>query len=224
MRCRPDTWGKGRHFSSALWQWTSTGYTTTTPSPNNSPVWKKGFDPTPVKARVQKRSGKIMAVIFFDSEEFCIGTSPPVERLWMAMQMWKYWLRDAVNRKRARLRDGRWLLLDDNARCHTAGVVTQLLQRNNSERLPHPPYSPELAPWLTYFRNWSFLFVAGISAPGKGGPFGRVREVGRSPSQVHWSGRLLCWEKLTMFTDSDFPASCCFFFGNAPLFMLTKEI
>ena len=33
-----------------------------------SSVWKTGEDPTPVKARVQKSAGKIMAVIFFDSE------------------------------------------------------------------------------------------------------------------------------------------------------------
>ena len=34
----------------------------------------------------------------------------------------------------------------DNARPHTARVVTEFLQRRRIEVVPHPPYSPDLAP------------------------------------------------------------------------------
>lgn len=42
-------------------------------------------------------------------------------------------------------------LLHDNAPAHTSRVVTEYLRTNKLETLPHPPYSPDLAPcdfWL----------------------------------------------------------------------------
>ncbi|GFR33239.1 histone-lysine N-methyltransferase SETMAR [Trichonephila clavata] len=55
-----------------------------------------------------------------------------------------------VKRKRPLLRNG-FLLHHDNARPHIARYVVDVLQQNNVEVLPHPPYSPDLTPcdfWL----------------------------------------------------------------------------
>ncbi|GFS77189.1 histone-lysine N-methyltransferase SETMAR [Trichonephila clavipes] len=55
-----------------------------------------------------------------------------------------------VKRKRPLLRNG-FLLHHDNAQPHIARCVLYVLQQNNVEILPHPPYSPDLTPcdfWL----------------------------------------------------------------------------
>ena len=113
-----------------------------------SSLWKKASDPTPVKPRSSKSAGKDLAVFFFDSKgivyrhvvprETTVTAAAYVEKLGN--------LRDAVNRKRPNLRDGRWLLDHDNAPCHTAGKVIEFLHRNKMQTVPNPPYSPNLAP------------------------------------------------------------------------------
>jgi len=55
-------------------------------------------------------------------------------------------LREALNSKRrGKLRRG-VLLLHDNAPAHTAGVATSVAAEYGYKLLPHPPYSPDLAP------------------------------------------------------------------------------
>jgi histone-lysine N-methyltransferase SETMAR len=56
-------------------------------------------------------------------------------------------LRYSVRRKRPELwRSGDWLLHHDNVPAHTALSVRQFLAKSNMVLLPHPPYSPDLAP------------------------------------------------------------------------------
>ncbi|KFM80306.1 Mariner Mos1 transposase, partial [Stegodyphus mimosarum] len=55
-----------------------------------------------------------------------------------------------VQRKRPLFRNG-FLSHHDNARPHIPRCVQDVLQQNKVEILPHPPYSPDLAPrdfWL----------------------------------------------------------------------------
>ena len=55
-------------------------------------------------------------------------------------------LREALKSKRRRkLRRG-VLLLHDNAPAHNAGIATSVSAECGYELLPHPPYSPYLAP------------------------------------------------------------------------------
>jgi histone-lysine N-methyltransferase SETMAR len=54
---------------------------------------------------------------------------------------------DSVQRKWTELwRSGDWLLHHDNVPAHTALSVQQFLAKSNMVLLPHPPYSPDLAP------------------------------------------------------------------------------
>lgn len=47
------------------------------------------------------------------------------------------------------------LLLQDNAPCHNNALVRQKLQEHSIKTVPHPPYSPDLAPSDYYlFRVW----------------------------------------------------------------------
>jgi histone-lysine N-methyltransferase SETMAR len=56
-------------------------------------------------------------------------------------------LRENIRRKRSDLwRAKNWILHDDNAPCHRALLVCEFLANHNTLSLPHPPYSPDLAP------------------------------------------------------------------------------
>ncbi|UYV69114.1 hypothetical protein LAZ67_6002483 [Cordylochernes scorpioides] len=56
-------------------------------------------------------------------------------------------LREVVRLKRPeRWQNNDWILHVDNARPHTAHVVLQFLAKHSTIQIPHPPYSPDLAP------------------------------------------------------------------------------
>ena len=56
-------------------------------------------------------------------------------------------LREKVRRHRPQLwREQTWLLHHDNAPAHTAVLTQQFLAANKIPVIPHPPYSPDLAP------------------------------------------------------------------------------
>lgn len=61
-------------------------------------------------------------------------------------------LRDAVRRKRPDLWvQGGWQLHHNNAPAHASHVVQSFLAKHNIVQVPHPPYSPDMAPcdfWL----------------------------------------------------------------------------
>jgi transposase len=92
---------------------------------------------------------KSMLVIFF----YCEGTVneefvPPGQTVNQHhyLQVLKR-LREYVRRKRPeRWRNQDWLLHHDNAPAHTALSVQRFLAAKNMAMVPHPPYSPDLAP------------------------------------------------------------------------------
>ena len=56
-------------------------------------------------------------------------------------------LRDAIRRKRPELwRSGDWFFHHDNAPAHSALRTREFLAKHSITVLPHPPYSPDLAP------------------------------------------------------------------------------
>ncbi|PNF41538.1 hypothetical protein B7P43_G12319 [Cryptotermes secundus] len=56
-------------------------------------------------------------------------------------------LRENMRRKRPeKWRTNNWVLHHDNARPHTADIVQEFLAKNKMAVVPHPPYSPDLAP------------------------------------------------------------------------------
>ena len=56
-------------------------------------------------------------------------------------------LREAIRKKRLELwENNSWLLHHDNAHAHSLLLVHNFLAKNNTEIMPQPPYSPDLAP------------------------------------------------------------------------------
>jgi len=59
-------------------------------------------------------------------------------------------LRENVRRKPPEMwKNGEWLLHHDNVPTHTSLVVREFLTRNNMITVPHPAYSPDLAPAIS---------------------------------------------------------------------------
>jgi len=63
-----------------------------------------------------------------------------------------------------------WFLHHDNAPSHTSIAVREFLVQNNITMLPHPPYSPDLAPC-------DFFLFPKLKTHPKGHHFGTVENV-----------------------------------------------
>lgn len=119
--------------------------------------WKHLDSPPPRKFRTQPSAGKVMATIFWDTEGvILIDYLPPkttVTGQYYAGVLRR--LRDAVKEKRRGKLSKGVLILHDNAPAHSSQLAQQAIRECNFTQLPHPPYSPDLAPSDFYlFRHF----------------------------------------------------------------------
>ncbi|PNF23469.1 Mariner Mos1 transposase [Cryptotermes secundus] len=118
-------------------------------SKQSSSQWKTPTSPRPKKARQVRSNVKTMLICFFDvngivHKEFVPPGQTVNQHFYLDVLRR---LRERVRRKRSEMwRNGNWLLHHDNAPAHTALMVRQFLTSNNMVIVPHPPYSPDLAP------------------------------------------------------------------------------
>ncbi|CAH1257192.1 SETMAR [Branchiostoma lanceolatum] len=117
-------------------------------SKEQSEEWtKKGSQP-PKKFKRVASVGKVMASVFWDSEGVIminyLQKGQTINGEYYASELRQ--LKAAIKEKRrGKLRAG-VLLLQDNAPVHTAHVSVAAATQCGFELLPHPPYSPDLAP------------------------------------------------------------------------------
>lgn len=117
-------------------------------SKSQSMMWKHMDSPTPKKFKVTMSAGKVMATVFWDNQGVIMTSYLPkgstITAEYYAGELRQ--LREALKTKRrGKLRRG-VLLLQDNASSHTAQIATATASECGFELLPHPPYSPDLAP------------------------------------------------------------------------------
>ena len=118
-----------------------------------SSQWKTPSSPRPKKLHQVRSNIKSMLIIFFDilgivHKEFV----PPGQ-----IVNGKFYC-EVLRRMRGNVRckqpgmwkNGDWLLNHDNAPAHTSLVVREFLTKNNITTVPHPTYSPDLAPCDLY--------------------------------------------------------------------------
>jgi len=110
---------------------------------------KSPGSPGPRKARQSRSATKSKLIVFFDirgivHHEFVPeGQTVNAELYCNVLRR----LRKDIRRKRPELWcAGNWLLHDDNAPFHRALVTREFLAHKGIITLPHPPYSPDLAP------------------------------------------------------------------------------
>jgi histone-lysine N-methyltransferase SETMAR len=103
----------------------------------------------PKKARQVLSNVKTMLMVFFDIQgpvrcEF-VPAGQTVNQHYYKEVLLR--LREKVRRQRSQLfQSGRWLLRHDNAPVHTAHSIQEFLAEKKISVVPHPPYSPDLAP------------------------------------------------------------------------------
>jgi len=114
-----------------------------------SSQWKSPGSPGPKKARMQKSKLKTMLICFFDQEGIVHWEFVPPG---MTVNADFYCdvlrrLHENVRHKRPQKWQNQNLIIHhDNAPAHRSFKVSQSLAKNNMTVVPHPPYSPDLAP------------------------------------------------------------------------------
>jgi transposase len=135
--------------------------------------WKMLSSPRPKKSRQVWSNVKTMLIAFFDAEglvhhEFLPQRQTMNQTVYITVMQR---LQDAVRRKRPhKWSSSTWLLHHDNAPCHVTLSVREFLAKHSIPVVPHPPYSPDLAPY--YF----FLFPR-LKSTLKGKRFQNVAEM-----------------------------------------------
>jgi len=112
-----------------------------------SEEWYTNISPRPKKARMSRSRVKTMIIVFFDSrgivhKEF-VPSGQTVNRAFYKDVLKR--LRKRVQRVRRDITDD-WVLQHDNTPAHTALSIREFLAKKNIRLIPHPPYSPVLAP------------------------------------------------------------------------------
>jgi len=80
-------------------------------------------------------------------------------------------LRDAMRRKRPELWENQtWMLHHDNAPAHASLLIRSYLAKHQTSVMPHPPYSPNLAPA-------DFFLFAKLKITLKGRRFQTIEEI-----------------------------------------------
>lgn len=113
-----------------------------------SKQWKHTSSPTPKKAKVIPSAGKVMASVFWDSQGVILieylQQGQTVTGQYYSGQLRR--LREAIKEKRPGMLTRGVLFHQDNAPAHTSVVAMATIHDCGFNLVPHPPYSPDLAP------------------------------------------------------------------------------
>lgn len=145
-----------------------------------SSQWKSPQSPRPKKARQVKSGTKSMIIVFFDIRGIVHREFVPVGQTVNASFYCDVLrrLREDIRRKRPNLwAEKTWMLHDDNAPAHRALTTRQFCTRNEMTIVPHPPYSPDLAPC-------DFFLFPKMKIQLKGRRFDTVEEIQQESQKV----------------------------------------
>ena len=125
-------------------------------------LWVGPGSPRPKKFKTQPSAGKVMATVFWDAKSVIMldprGTITGVYYANLLDQ-----LRTAICEKRRGILSKGVLLQQDNVRVHTCKVAMDAVEQNRYELIPHPAYSPDLAPSDFFlFPNLKKDFISGL--------------------------------------------------------------
>lgn len=111
--------------------------------------WRKKDEGAPVKGKVTLSAGKVLCTVFWDMRGV-IAVDFLTEQRTVNAQYYSNLLKNTVKPAyRSKRRDipiRSAILLQDNARPHTARLTMETLNELGWETLEHPPYSPDLSP------------------------------------------------------------------------------
>lgn len=110
--------------------------------------WTAKGEPAPKKAKTVPSAGKILATVFWDAKGIifmdCLEKGKTITGLYYANLLDK--LIKHIREKRPGLSKKKIFFHHDNAPAHTSKVSMEKIKKLHFELVPHPPYSPDLAP------------------------------------------------------------------------------
>jgi histone-lysine N-methyltransferase SETMAR len=113
-----------------------------------SKQWTAPGEPTPKKAKTVPSAGKVMASVFWDAKGILLidylEKGKTITGDYYAALLVK--LKTVIGEKRPGMAKKKVLFHHDNAPVHSGRVASQKLSDLKFQVLPHPPYSPDLAP------------------------------------------------------------------------------
>ncbi|UYV66332.1 hypothetical protein LAZ67_4001351 [Cordylochernes scorpioides] len=106
--------------------------------------WRGQGELRPKKSRILKSRNKVLLVAFLDNKSIVHHEYLPAGQTV---------IKEIDSKKRPdKLNNSDWILHHNNARPHTAHLVTSFLAKNGTQILSQPPYFPDIAP------NYFLLF------------------------------------------------------------------
>jgi histone-lysine N-methyltransferase SETMAR len=114
-------------------------------------AWVKKGDPRPTVAKREKSSEKVLYTFFFTKDGILLQLPTPHGRTITGKYYAQSVLPLVVKAFQEKRPDRKLHIHHDNAPAHSSGIVSEFLEENNIAVVPHPPYSPDLAPcdfWL----------------------------------------------------------------------------
>ena len=119
-----------------------------------SSQWKHAGSPRPKKARQSKSTHKLLMIPFFDSTGMIymhwVPTGQTVNKEYYVVVLREFRKR-FLGKSPALFKFDQWHFHQDNAPVHNSILVTDYLPKMSIKTVPHPCYSPYLAPcdfWL----------------------------------------------------------------------------
>lgn len=113
-----------------------------------SKQWTSPGETAPKKAKTVPSAGKVMATVFGDSQGIIftdyLENGRTITRQYYADLLDRF--NAELMKKRPHLAKKKVLFHHDNAPAHSSAIATAKLVELRYELLPHPPYSPDLAP------------------------------------------------------------------------------
>lgn len=120
-----------------------------TPESNRqSAEWTASDEPNPKRGKTQQSAGKVMASVFWDAHGIIfidyLEKGKTINSDYYIAMLER--LKTEIAEKRPHLKKKKVLFHQDNAPCHKSMKTMAKLYELGFELLPHPPYSPDLAP------------------------------------------------------------------------------
>ena len=114
-----------------------------------SSQWKHADSPRPKKARQSKSTHKLLMIPSFDSTGMIymhwVPTGQTVNKEYY-VEVLREIRKRFIGKRPALFKSGLWHFYQDNAPVHNSILVTDYLSKTGIKTVPHPPYSPDLAP------------------------------------------------------------------------------
>lgn len=113
-----------------------------------SKQWIASGEPAPKKAKAVLSANKVMATVFWDARGVIyidyLQKGKTINGEYYASLLQRF--HQVLTEKRPHLARKKILFHQDNARVHTCAVAMAKIHELHYELVPHPPYSPDLAP------------------------------------------------------------------------------